>query len=324
MEPSNKRAIFVSFAVNICIALAKLAAAALTRSAAMLAEGIHTVADTSHELFLLLGVHQSNAPEDGRFPYGQGKAVYFWGFVAVLVFLMGGLVTIKDGVEQLRAPQPFAWVAVACAILAVSMVLNGVALREALQQFMRTKERSIRFVPAFKQTKDPSMRLLIIQNALDIFGEGLAFTAILLSQFTRNYRLDGLASVTVGLLLVGSALWQASRIKDLLIGQSADEEVVQGIRGLVELHPAVRSIQELLTLHMGPNYVLVNLRVEFDESLTLQDIEVAVLSLERHIQESFPIAKRVYVRPVVSSVGLRFPDGLFRMPNPVAVRERVE
>lgn len=324
MEPSNKRAIFVSFAVNICIALVKLAAAAVTRSAAMLAEAIHTVADTSHELFLLLGVHQSKAPEDRRFPYGQGKAVYFWGFVAVIVFLVGGLITINDGIEQLRSPQAISWVAVAAVILAISMTLNGVALREALRQFSRSKDPSVGFAAAFKHAKDPSMRLLIIQNALDIFGEGLAFCAILLSQLTHNYLLDGMASVIVGLLLVGSALWQATRIKDLLIGQSADEEVVQGIRDLVERQSSIRAIEELTTLHMGPEYVLVNLRVRFVDNLLVQDVEAVTFLLERQIQECFPIAKRVYVRPVMPSAGVLLHEALFGWPGPVPAKERVE
>ena len=131
----------------------------------------------------------------------------------------------------------------------------------------------------------------------------------------RNYRLDGLASVTVGMLLVGSALWQASSIKDLLIGHSADEDVVRGIRDLVERQAAVCEIAELMTLHMGPEYVLVNLRVRFADNMLVQDIEEVTFYLERQIQECLPIAKRVYVRPVTPSNGLRFPDALFRMPN---------
>jgi cation diffusion facilitator family transporter len=324
MEASNKRAIFVSLSVNVGISLIKFLAAAVTGSAAMLAEAIHTFADTSHELFLLLGVHQAKAPADERFPYGQGKAVYFWGFVAVVVFLLGGLLTIDDAIQQLRHPAPIAWAIVACIVLAISMVLNGVALREALKQFMRSEGGRTSFVDSFRNTKDPSMQLLIIQNSLDVLGEGLAFFAILLSRLTGNYRLDALASIVVGLMLVGSALWQASRIKNLLIGHRAGDDVVQGIRDLVHRQGAVCEIEELTTLHMGPEYVLVNLRVRFADNLFVEDVEGLSFFLERQIEESFPIAKRVYVRPVMPSTGLLFRDALFTWPTPAPVKERVE
>ena len=131
MEPSNKRAIFISLTVNIVISLIKLVAAAITRSAAMLAEAIHALADTSHEVFLLLGVRQAQAPADERFPYGQGKAVYFWGFVAVFVFMLGGILTIDDGVQQILHPEPISWFMIAVVILGISMALNGYALAES-------------------------------------------------------------------------------------------------------------------------------------------------------------------------------------------------
>ena len=296
MEPSNKRAIFISLAVNIGISLIKLVAAAITGSAAMLAEAIHTLADTSHELFLLLGVRQAQAPADERFPYGQGKAVYFWGFVAVVVFMLGGILTIDDGVQHILHPEPISWFMMAIVILGISMSLNGYALAEALRQFIRAEGGESGFLDAFRNTKDPSMQLLIIQNSLDILGEGLALFAILLSQITGVLFFDGVASIIVGLMLVGSALWQASRIKNLLIGQSADEHIVQGIRDLVKRQSTVREIVEITTLHMGPEYILVNLRVRFAETVVFQDIERTCSSLEQQIQSHFPVARRVYVK----------------------------
>jgi len=305
MEPSNKRAIFISLTVNIVISLIKLVAATITRSAAMLAEAIHAFADTSHEVFLLLGVRQAQAPADERFPYGQGKAVYFWGFVAVFVFMLGGILTINDGVQQILHPEPISWFMVAVVILGISMVLNGYALAESLKQFIRTEGGKSSFLDALRNTKDPSMRLLIIQNSLDILGEGLALFAILLSQITGILFFDGAASILVGLLLVGSALWQAGRIKNLLIGQSADDYVVQGIQDLVKRQSTVREIVEITTLHMGPEYILVNLRVRFAEKVVFQDIERACSYLEQQIQSYFPVARRVYVKATLPGEGLQ-------------------
>jgi cation diffusion facilitator family transporter len=323
MKPSNNRAIFVSLSVNVTIASADFVAALVTGSAGMLAEAIQTLVDTTHEMFLLLGVHQAQAPADDQFPYGQGKAVYFWGLIAVVCFMAGGFVAIYNGIEHIRTPEPVDWPLVSYIILTLAIVLNGVALATVTKQFLRTKGDASFFF-AFRNTKDPSMRLLIVQNSLDILGALLAFAGIVLSQLTGAHWVDGVASIIVGGLLVGSALWQASRIKNLLIGQSADPEVVEGIRELVQLQSSIRSIEELTTLHMGPEYVLVTLRIRFVDNLLLQDVEAVTFFLERQIQEAFPIAKRVYVRPVMPSAGVLLHEALFGWPAVIPVKERVE
>ncbi len=323
LKPSNTRVIFVSLSVNIGIALVNFVAALLTGSAAMLAHAIQTLVDSSHELFLLLGVHQAQAPASERFPYGQGKAVYFWGLIAVVCFMAGGVVAIYNGWQHIVYPDPVEWPLVSYIILVIAVVLNGVALRTVLKQFLLTKGDAS-FMDAFWNTKDPSMRLLIVQNSLDIVGASLAFCGILLSQATGIHYFDGVASIIVGALLVGSALWQASRIKNLLIGQSADEYVIQGIRDLVKRHNEVREIEELTTLHMGPEFILVNLRVKLAEAVPMQDADSVGFDLERQIQEIFPIAKRVYVRATLPSNGLMFSEALYSWSNTVTLGEKSE
>jgi cation diffusion facilitator family transporter len=294
MKPSNKRAIFVSLAGNLGISASKAIAAALTGSSGMMAEAIHSLVDTTHELFLLLGVHQAQSPADDRFPYGRGKAVYFWGFIAVVFFMGGGFLAIQDGVDHILHPQPVEASLFGYLILAIAFVLDGVALVEALKQFTRTKGDTS-FMNAFKNTRDPSMRILIFENSLDIIGESVAFLGILLAQVTGILYFDGIASIIVGSMLVASALGQANQIKNLLIGQSADDYVVAGIRDLVAGQSQVCGIEELTTLHMGPDYILVNLRLRFEDSVVVQDVERTSNYLEEQIRDRFPIAKRVYV-----------------------------
>lgn len=295
MQPSNTRAILISLAGNAVISLAKFVAAAFTGSAAMLSEAVHALADTTHELLLLLGVRQAEALPDDRHPYGQGKAVYFWGLIAVIVFGVGGIVAINNGWQQLHHPEPVEWPMVACAILVISMVINGGALREALLQFIHTKGE-VNFTTAFRTTKDPSMRILILQNGLDIVAEVLALAGIVLFLITGNAYFDGAAGVIIGVTLVAAAVWQATQIQGLLIGSSADEHVTSGIRNLVQSYPEVSEVEEIATLHMGPDCIVVNMRVRFGEGVDLSAIDLVSHHLERAIELAYPIVKYVYVK----------------------------
>ena len=198
--------------------------------------------------------------------------------------------------QHILHPDPIAWSMMSHVILGISMSLNGYALAEALSSSCGRRVMP-GFLDAFRNTKDPSMRLLIIQNSLDIRRRGSGVLRHPAQPDRRAFcYFDGVASIIVGLMLVGSALWQASRIKNLLIGQSADEHIVQGIRDLVKRQSTVREIVEITTLHMGPEYILVNLRVRFAETVVFQDIERACFYLEQQIQSHFPVARRVYVK----------------------------
>lgn len=300
MKPSNARAIFVSLAGNIGISLSKFVAAAFTGSAAMLAEAVHSLVDISHELLLLLGVRQAQAPADERFPYGQGKAVYFWGLIAVIFFTVGGVFAFVNGLQQLMHPEPLDISYAAYIVLAVGLVLNSLALKEALQQFMHTKG-SVPFRSALRSTKDPSMRILIFQNALDIAGELLVLISMLLFQATGILYFDGIAGIIIGVMLVAAALWQAAQIKDLLIGESADEHIVHGIQALAKSYPQIRDVDAIATLHMGPECIVVNMRAKFLEATYAYEMDQVTNSLERQICEMFPTVKYVYVKAAVEN-----------------------
>jgi cation diffusion facilitator family transporter len=300
MKPSNTRAIFVSLAGNIGISLSKFVAAAFTGSAAMLAEAVHSLVDITHELLLLLGVRQAQAPADERFPYGQGKAVYFWGLIAVIFFTVGGVYAFIHGIEQIMHPDPIDISYAAYLVLAVALVLNSLALKEALQQFMHSKGGTP-FMAALRTTKDPSMRILIFQNALDIAGELLVLISMLLFQATGIVYFDGIAGVIIGIMLVAAALWQAAQIKDLLIGESADEHIVHGIKALAKSHPQIRAVDAIATLHMGPECIVVNMRAMFTEATYAYEMDQATNALERQICEMFPTVKYVYVKAAIEN-----------------------
>jgi cation diffusion facilitator family transporter len=319
MKPSNLRAIFISLAGNMGISLAKFLAAAFTGSAAMLAEAIHSLVDISHELLLLLGVRQAQAPADRRFPYGQGKAVYFWGLIAVIFFTVGGVFAFVNGLQQLLHPEPIEISYAGYVILGIGLVLNSYALVEALRQFVRTKA-NVPFLAALRSTKDPSMRILIFQNALDIAGELLVLCSMLLFQITGDLYFDGAAGILIGVMLVAAALWQAAQIKDLLIGESADEHIVQGIRNLARSYGQIRDVEEVSTLHMGPECIVVNLRARFLEATYVYEMDQVTNALEHDICELFPTVKYVYVKAAVQNSNL--PQGVQLLGQEISLWER--
>ncbi len=303
MKPSNTRAIFVSLAGNIGISLSKFVAAAFTGSAAMLAEAVHSLVDISHELLLLLGVRQAQAPADKRFPYGQGKAVYFWGLIAVIFFTVGGVFAFVNGLQQLMHPEPLEISYAAYIVLGVGLLLNSLALKEALQQFVHSKGE-VPFLTALRSTKDPSMRILIFQNGLDIAGELLVLCSMLLYQATGNPYFDGIAGIIIGIMLVVAALWQAAQIKNLLIGESADEHILHGIGALAKSYSQIREVDEIATLHMGPECIVVNMRARFLEATYAYEMDQVTNSLERRICELFPTVKYVYVKAAIEHAGM--------------------
>lgn len=297
-EASNKRAIYASLAGNLGIALSKFAAALFTGSSAMLSEAIHSLVDTSNQVLLLLGLRESKAPADERFPYGQGKAVYFWALIAIVVFTLGGFYSFYHGIQNLIDPQPVENPGVNYVILGVAFVLEAMAWRVGVVEFRQTKGDK-GYVDAVRNAKDPSIAILIFENSADMIGIVVAFFGILLSQLTGILYFDGIASIIIGVILITAALWLAHETKSLLIGEGADGEMVQDISRLVGAQSEVKGIEEISTLHMGPEVVLVNMRVRFDDTAFARDVELVTDYLEQQIRSRFPLVKHVYVKAVV-------------------------
>ncbi len=298
-EKSNRRAIYASLAGNVGIALSKFVAALLTRSSAMLSESIHSLVDTSNQVLLLLGLRESKAPADERFPYGQGKAVYFWALIAIVVFTLGGFYSFYQGVEHVANPHPVENPGVNYAILGIAFVLEAMAWRVGVKEFQQTKGNAS-YLDAVRNAKDPSIAILIFENSADMIGIIVAFLGILLSQVTGILVFDGIASMIIGVILMAAALWLAHETKSLLIGEGADQQIVQGIRNLVTAQSQIRHIEEITTLQLGPDYVLVNMRVRLEDTALARDVEQVTDFLEHQIRIYFPLVKNVYVKAVVS------------------------
>ena len=299
---SSKKVIYAALIGNFLIAVTKFIAFFMTRSSAMLSEGVHSVVDTSNQGLLLYGLHRAKRPPNTQFPFGHGKEVYFWGFiVAIMIFTVGAGVSIYKGVLHILHPVPIINPTLNYIVLACAFVFEGAAWYFAFTEFTKAKGKW-GYLEAVKRGKDPSMFVVLFEDSAAMLGIIIAFFGILLSQITGNYVYDGIAAVVIGLILAGTAIWLAYEIKGLLIGESARPELVKGVSEIARSYPKIKHVNEVLTLHMGPEFILLNLSVDFVDCLSAGDVEETVARLDRHIKQTYPKIKRVFVEAEARSV----------------------
>ena len=295
MASSSKKVIYAALIGNALVACTKFVAASITGSSAMLSEGIHSVVDTGNQLLLLLGLHKAKKPADERFPFGHGKEVYFWSFVvAILIFAVGAGVSVYEGIIHLMHPAPIASPYVNYIVLALAMLFEGAALYFALTEFSRTKGKWS-YLEAVQKGKDPTGFVVLFEDSAAMLGLLVAFLGVFLTQVTGNLLFDGLASIVIGLILGGTAVWLAYETKGLLIGESANLKVVKEIRAIVGSLPQVEHVNEVLTMHMGPKFILANLSIDFKDDLTAVEIEAAISRMDEQIKQACPDVQRVFI-----------------------------
>jgi cation diffusion facilitator family transporter len=295
MASSSKKVIIAALTGNFLIALTKFMAFFVTKSSAMLSEGVHSVVDTGNQILLLYGMHRAKKPADEQFPFGHGKEVYFWGFiVAIMIFTVGAGVSIYKGIHHLLHPTTIQNPTLNYIVLTCAMLFEGAAWYFALTEFTKTKGKW-GYLEAVHRGKDPSMFVVLFEDSAAMLGIVVAFLGILLSQITGNPYYDGVASVIIGLILAGTAAWLAYEIKGLLIGESARPEIVKGVKEIAKSYPKIKHVNEILTLHMGPDFILLNLSVDFADSLLAGDLEDTISRLDRQIKQAYPKIKRIFV-----------------------------
>ena len=295
MSGSSRKVIYAALLGNTLVAVTKFIAAALTGSSAMLSEGIHSVVDTGNQLLLLLGLHKARKPADDRFPFGHGKEVYFWSFVvALLIFAAGAGVSLYEGVHHLLHPAPIVNPYVNYVVLSLAILFEGSAFYFALTEFRREKG-GWSYLEAVRKGKDPTRFVVLFEHSAALLGLLVALGGVLLTHVTGKLVFDGLASILIGLILGGTAVWLASETKGLLIGESANTVVVEEIRRIVGGHSQVEHVNEVLTLHMGPKYILVNLSIDFADQVTAFELERAIADLDILIKQACPDVQRVFI-----------------------------
>jgi len=295
MAGSSKKVIIAALAGNGLIAITKFIAAAITGSSAMLSEGIHSLVDTGNQMLLLHGLKQSKKPADESFPFGHGKEVYFWSFVvAIMVFALGAGISIYEGIRHILHPAPISNPMLNYIVLGLAMVFEGFAWFFAFNEFTKAKGKW-GYIEAVQRGKDPTMFVVLFEDSAAMLGLLVAMGALLLTQYTGLLIFDGIASVVIGLILAGTAIWLAYETKGLLIGESANKNVVEGIRQLVQSHSQVCITNEVVTMHMGPDFILLNLSVDFDDSLDAAELKAVINQIDKEIKARYPLVKRIFI-----------------------------
>ncbi|MDA3904237.1 MAG: cation diffusion facilitator family transporter [Desulfuromusa sp.] len=296
MASGSKKVIFAALAGNTLIALTKFAAASVTGSSAMLSEAIHSLVDTGNQGLLLYGMKKAEKPADKDFPFGHGKESYFWSFVvAILIFALGGGISVYEGINHLLHPQPATNPWINYLVLSLAMIFEGAAWLFALREFRRTKGKN-GYIDAINQTKDPSVLVVLFEDSAAMLGLLVALIGIGLTHLTGNIYYDGTASVLIGFILIGTAIWLARETKGLLIGESADPQIVRAIHELVQENKIIEGINEILTMHMGPDFILVTISADFTDSVSAAEVEEQIATLVLQIKSRFPKIKRVFIK----------------------------
>lgn len=298
MATSESRVVVVlALAANIAIAVIKFVAAGISGSAAMLAEAFHSVADSGNQLFLLRGTAASRFRASVRYPFGRGKELYFWSFlVAVMLFVGGGVVAFMEGLNRLRHPLSHeGGLALNLVVLGVAAFFEiVVAFRAALKEFNRRRgSRSV--VRTVREAKDPALLVVLFEDSVAVLGLAVAAAGLLLAEWTGAPEWDAVASMVIGVLLGVTAWILAVETKGLLVGESAGREVRSAIRAAAMAVAGVETVDRLLTMHLGPDEILVNLDLTVDQGLSERGAEQLVRTVEGQIRRAVPEATRVFI-----------------------------
>lgn len=301
MASESRRLVVLALIANGAIAITKFVAAGISGSAAMLSEGIHSVADTGNQVMLLRGDVASRYDPDARHPFGRGKETYFWAFmVAVFLFVGGSVLSIVTGIDRIRHPDEHgeAGLVFSLVVLAVAALFEiFIAFRPAIRQFNRLRMgRGI--WRTLQESKDPALIVVLFEDSAAVIGLLIAAAGLILTEVTGNGAWDGIASVLIGVLLALAAWVIAVEMKALLVGEAASREDRAAIRAATYSVEEVHHIARLLTMQLAPEEVLVNMDLVFDEGLGDDDIERAIVEVEGRIQSGVPAATRIFIEPV--------------------------
>ncbi len=282
------RAVIAALMANAGIAIAKFVGFLITSSASMLAESIHSVADSANQGLLLLGGKRARREANELHPFGYGRERYFWAFVVALVlFSLGGAFAVYEGIEKIRHPHELESVEVALGILVFAILLESLSFRTAIKesQPLRGDSSWWQFI---RRAKLPELPVVLLEDLGALVGLFLAFAAVLTAHFTDDAVWDGYGTLAIGVLLVLIAILLMVEMKSLLIGESADPKVVEAIRSAVSVEPAVNRLIHMRTQHIGPEELLVGMKVQFIDGLTVEEVAENVNRIEESVRRGVP------------------------------------
>ena len=291
----SRIAVYGAIAANVAIAATKFVVAGITGSSAMLSEGIHSAVDTGNGVLLLIGRRLSERKATPEHPFGHGKELFFWSLiVAVLVFGLGGGLSMLEGIQHIMNPAPMRDPKWNYFVLFAAAIFEGTSFTVALRVFLREKgDRP--FWAALHASKDPMTYTVLGEDFAALAGLAVAALGIFISHYYNMPQADGAASIAIGVILAGVAVLLIREARGLLIGEGIRPDTAAAIRELLRRHPLVRSVGPLLSMYIGPEQVLLTLDVEFDPKASAASISKAVRSLEQEIRARFDKITRIYI-----------------------------
>jgi cation diffusion facilitator family transporter len=297
----SKTVIYAALAGNLLIAVTKFVAAFFTGSSAMLSEGVHSLVDTGNGALLLYGMRRAARPADAGHPFGHGRELYFWSFVvALLIFALGAGVSIYEGIEHMRNPEPATDPIIAYVVLGLAILFEGFSWSVALKEFRQTKG-AMGYIEAVRKSKDPSVFTILFEDTAALLGLVVALAGVLGAQLLDMPELDGLASIGIGLILGMTAIVLARETKGLLMGEAASPEVQAAALAVARADPAVLSANGVLTVHLGPSQIVAGFSIEFRDNVSADEIEACVERIEDRLRTEAPEIVAVFVKPQTSA-----------------------
>ena len=295
---STARAILYAFLANFGIAIAKSWAAWLTGSGSMLAEAIHSYADTANQVLLYLGLTQSQRPPDAEHPLGYGKLSYFWSFiVALLLFSMGGLFSIYEGMHKLNHPEALSQIWIAILVLIFALVLEGFSLLGALREIRHVRgERPFR--EWFKHTRNSELVVVLGEDIGALIGLILALGFLVLAAVTGDPIYDAIGSICIGVVLLFISIFIASRVRSLLLGRSADPEIQEAINAIILDQEDIEFVFNTITIQFGPDTMLAA-KIKMRPGIDIETAVNSINALERELKERIPNLKWSFIEPDV-------------------------
>lgn len=302
------KAVIAALFANIGIAIAKFVAFFFTGSSSMLSEAIHSVADSFNQILLLIGGHRAKRKATAKHQFGYGRTRYVYGFVvSIILFLVGGLFAVYEGVHKIQHPEPLRDAQWAVAVLLIAVVLEGFSFRTALKEANKSRGRKsiLRFV---RQSRQPELPVVLLEDFGALVGLVFALIGVGMSIATGSGVWDGIGSTMIGMLLLVIAVFLSLEMSSMLVGEGAIPEEQEKIREALESTPEVERVIHLRTLHVGPDDILVAAKIAVDKSDTGREIAEAIDRAERRVRAVVPTATYIYLEPDLDR---------FKNPTPV-------
>lgn len=289
--------LYGALAANFGIAVAKFVAAAISGSSAMLTEGVHSLVDSGNQMLLLYGQSRAKRPPDRVHPFGYGRELYFWAFnVAILIFALGAGVSIYEGIVHIKEPEPLRDPLLNYIVLGVAVLLEGGSWTLAVKEFNSARGKT-GWWKALRRSKDPASFVVLFEDSAALAGLLIAGVGVWASQYFNDPRIDGMASVVIGVILAGVAVLLAREAKGLLIGESADPALIETVNEVLGSRAEITSVNHIRTIHTAPDAVFVAISADFEDDLAMGRAETVIEEIEASLKAAIPQLSSIYIRP---------------------------